>query len=359
MTTETVLPKPVGALRSIDHLLGAGEHRFLSSGFRRVRHRLRELTVETGPAGGTVHATASVDYPPDWSRKAAGVARRPHLSVVDGLLIAAQLAEALLTRRHALDEEQRRRMWLRRLVMRSGSRPQEHLDAFPVSARHDAAEATRTTDGAWSSPVEARIGTLRVHAVFAHRGAEATGNRRERYATTDDLLGPAGQRYFGDLYRHRRASVEDVRMDLPGLRVDAILRLTPEPGAPTPTSGLEAAYHPSLSVVDAAMGVAQLAQALLYELDGIHRADSDTMWMRRIVVDRTSPVQPIDRPLPISTSAVRSLLLTTHGGIWRALDLLGELPGYRATYAIAHRLPAPPATHQPPGDGRRQDREQP
>jgi hypothetical protein len=349
VTAETFLAAPgTGApLSSIDHLLGAGEHRFLSDGFRRVSQRIRELTVVSGPAGATVHATASVRYPADWSRKAAGPARRPHLSVVDGLVLATQLAEVLLTQLYALDDTQRGRMWLRRVVLRSGARPQEDLDAFAVSAGQATAAVSRTGSGTWVSPVEARIGTLRLHCELEHDAAVPGAERSERYASVDDLLGPAGQRYFGDLHRSRRSSVRDVLVDHDRQRIDAMLCLEPEPGAPHPTRGTATGYGPSVSVVDAATSVGQLSQALLYEIDGVGRAESNTMWMRRLVVDSAGPHQPIGAPLPACASVLRSRLIEAGGGTWRAVDLAGRVGGFEATYALAHRLPEPTGTHPP------------
>src|SRR2546421_312763 len=114
MTTDAAPQPPdrpaVRTAGSIDHLLGAGEHRFLGGGFRRVRRHLRDLLVECGPDGGSICGSASVNYPAIWSLKGHGPHRQPHLSVVDGIVLVAELAEVLLTRRYALDEDERRRM---------------------------------------------------------------------------------------------------------------------------------------------------------------------------------------------------------------------------------------------------------
>src|SRR4051812_37508327 len=86
---------------SIDTHLGAASARFFGEGFKRVAHEVTGLVITGRPGLGCLTARAQILYPRDWSSKSHG-ALRPHLSSVDALVLAAQLAEAHLVHRYAL-----------------------------------------------------------------------------------------------------------------------------------------------------------------------------------------------------------------------------------------------------------------
>lgn len=129
----TDLMSPLQLSSSIDDLLGPSESRFFGSGYRRVGQRLNAAVL--GRGAPDAERRGSVLYPVDWSVKQQAAKLAPHLSTIDALLFAAQLAEAALTARHGLTAEQRRSAWLRKVEIRAYATPQEQgLTSFPVSA---------------------------------------------------------------------------------------------------------------------------------------------------------------------------------------------------------------------------------
>src|SRR5256885_3912120 len=119
---------------TIEQALGERDTRYFGQGFQRVTHHLTDLAVRSHQITGTVSATARVSYPADWSVKTTGPGG-PHLSTVDALIIAGQLAEAYLTHGHRLDPAARARMWLRGFDMTAGPAAVTELAAIPVDGR--------------------------------------------------------------------------------------------------------------------------------------------------------------------------------------------------------------------------------
>ncbi|MFJ3654534.1 AvrD family protein [Streptomyces nigra] len=320
---------------SVDDHLGPAEQRFFGRGFRRVGYDLGELRLARG-ADGTVRAasTVGVTYPADWSKKAAGTDLRPHFSTVDGLVVAAQLTEACL----AGSVPQRHGAWLRRVRMTAGSSPQEHLDGLPAEATLRRTDPLPAEPGHGVSSVDCAIGTMRVRCEVVHPLPAGTPDDPHTYVSPAALLGPAADRYFGTGFTTRGQSIHEVAVDRGALRADALLTVNHEDGAAVPTVGLEGAYQPSVSMIDAFVTALQLAQIMLYDLDGMRRQDSNTLWMRQTTLTASRPDRPTEA-IPVTTRLEEPGLLRMAGGTWRTLDVVAELAGLRVRSAVAHQLP--------------------
>jgi len=78
---------------------------------------------------------------------------------------------------------------------------------------------------------------------------------------------------------------------------------------------------------------------LVYECDGLARAQSDTLWMRRCVLARQSPRWPSADAAESTAAIERSSLLSVHGATWRTFEVVGEFDGLHGHASLAHRLP--------------------
>jgi hypothetical protein len=320
------------ALASVDDHLGPAGQRFFGTGFRRVQYDIGEVTVGRG-AGGTVRArsTVGVHYPADWSRKATGDLR-PHISTVDGIVVAAQLAEACLSRPGV----ELGNAWLRRVRMSAGTSPQEDLDALPAEATLRRTDPLPGSESRAVSLVDCAIGTMRVRCEVEHPVLPLAPGERT-YPSLAALLGPAADRYYGTGFTTRRQLVHDVEVDHAKLRATADLTVGHE-GADVPTVGLEGVHQPSVAFVDAFVTALQLAQIMLYDLDGMRRQDSDTLWMRQTTLTAAHPDRPCEH-IPVMTRLADPDLLIMAGGTWRTLDVVAELAGIQVRSAVTHRLP--------------------
>ncbi|MDJ1132033.1 AvrD family protein [Streptomyces iconiensis] len=312
----TVAP-PLVTLRTVDDLLGAREGRFFGEGFKRVHHSLTGIAIDDG----TITATAGLELPGTWSRK-GGTSQRPHLSTIDVMLLGAQLTG--LYAAHAGRLGPGTPFTVRSCVIKAGRKPQEDdLDTFAVSGR-----LVDAPDGGTVN-MECRIGLLTVRveaAVGTGRPACDSWPGAGRYGSAAELPGVWNDAPFGVPHRDRAQLLTDVKVDTSASLARADLALSP---------GGEA------TMVDLFVSALQLAQVLLYSLDDVARADSNTLWMRRTVIraaDGTRPAGAGESRFEVSLSEPR--LLESAQGTWRSADVLTTYAGQRLTCSVAHLLPA-------------------
>lgn len=318
---------------SIEELLGPAAGRFFGAGFKQVQRSVDGLLID---AHG-VRATAALRYPSAWSVKEHRNPR-PHLSTLDALLITGDLTEAYLTHTHGLTAEQRRRCWLTAFDMRVVVL-QEELDKFAVSAVVGSTAPVPGDAGIWRTSFAWRVGTFSGHSVVEHEtGPVRAGGAC--YGTAVELLGDPGERYHGDGYKQRTQDVCNVRLGRGGTRVEADVSVHQAPGTPLADRGFSAAFEPSLSMLDAVVALAQMTQAMTYQLDGIDRAASNTFLMRRLAMERDTPLEPTDAPLPASMAIAKTGRPPRGGETWRTLVVTGGIAGIRVQSAVAHQLPA-------------------
>ncbi|GAA1912221.1 AvrD family protein [Streptomyces durmitorensis] len=325
---------------SLDSCLGPGSSRFFGSGYKRVTQSLKNITTDgSAEPGGFITARGTLAYPSDWSRKTGAGELRPHLSSIDALVLAANLAETHIGRAFGLGPAERRRIWLRRADVRAGSTPHEDLADFPVEGRLVAVDGPTGERGLLASTFDCRVGRLKVRCTLVHEQVGGAGSPAT-YADETQALGPARARHYGVGYKQREQHAEQVRVDLDRQEIRGLQRVvaTDEDAL---TCGAEAAYGPSVSLVDALVGVAQLAQILLYAQDGLSRGSSDTLWMRRFVISAGTPVRPLGHSFTPTVRTESSRLLSMGDARWRTAELaVDDFAGIDGRCWLAHRLPA-------------------
>ncbi|WP_159944511.1 MULTISPECIES: AvrD family protein [unclassified Nocardiopsis] len=328
------------SISTVDEILGPGEKRFFGSGFRRVDYRYHDTKVSAEPDQQKVEVTSgmTVRYPEDWSRKGTERKIVPHFSTIDALVAAAELSELCVTGRSGNGDPETSSAWLRSVRILAGGTPMEELDRIPLRAVRRSL-APLAEDPSWSvSVVDGTVGNMRVGCEVIHR--TGTGPRGEHvYSSPDDVLGEAGDRYFGKGFTSRRQEIRNVVVDPNGLRARADLSLHQDGPYARSGTGLEADYQPSVSMVDGFVTALQLAQIMLYDLDGIRREDSNTLWMRQTVLRAARPNRPAgaDR-VGVTTTITEPALIRMGGFPWRTGDIVGEFDGLRVTCSVAHRL---------------------
>jgi hypothetical protein len=323
-------------LESIDDYLGPGEKRFFANGYRRVGQRLTELAFEETDGLPGLRATASVEYPADWSKKRSGVDLPPHLSTIDALVFGARLAELQLTAAHGLGPRHRAAMWLRRVDIKAGSAPvEEGFDALPASASLVDTRPRAGSASGQTSTVDCRVGPMKVRLEVEHEAA-GPGDRaapREAGPASPEEPDPSP---FQDGYRSGRQSVTRIEVAPDSRSSTASVQIA---AAAAGGTGLEAAYQPSVSMIDAFVVALQLGQTMLYELDQVDRTQSNTLWMRRTVLESATPRRPLDRPVEVTARLEQDLLVEARSGVWRTADIVSTCAGVHVKCAVTHRIP--------------------
>ncbi|MGW6703731.1 AvrD family protein [Streptomyces sp. NPDC054956] len=358
MTTATPLP-PL-SLGSVDEFLGAREKRFFGEGFKRVTHSLTDIRVAPDEDGGLIEATAGLHIPGGWSTKGE-TSQRPHLSTIDVMLFGARLTGLYLAHAHGAAADGQ--FTVRALTIRAGRQPQEDgLDTFPVSGRH---LSTVRADGIAVTTLECRIGLLTVRVEAGHHGSATALRGEGRYARAEELPGPWNTAPFGTSHHGRRQLLTAVEADVAGLTASAELALTGEAevtggaGGPADGSGGPSTGPggPRATAIDLFVSALQLGQVLLYGLDGVDRATSNTLWMRRTSIEPVTGAGVVTGPGSDAGSGGSSSrfevrleeprLLPSKQGTWRSADIVADLGGLRLRCSVAHLLPAQPAQPAP------------
>jgi hypothetical protein len=334
---------PTFKYASIDDFLGPRETRFLGEGFKRVEHSLSDLTVTPGDEGaGGIEATAHIAIPGLWSRKGEQQPK-PHLSTIDAMLFAARLTGLYAAHTSGLTPD----AWfaVQSVDLRAGSSPDEDdLAKFPVGGRLVAADRSGQ---AWSTTLDCRIGSLtaRVHA--RHSAGRTPAAPGQVHHLTGDLPGPWNDAPFGLPHgaRHQLLTAVSVTVNsADDVQASARAELTPDQARAVP-EGTPA------TMIDTFVAVLQLGQVLLYALDGIDRAASNNLWMRRTrVTAGPTPTRPTDE---VTATLRQTRLLPSPTGVWRTAEVIGSLHGVQARAGVAHLLPeTSPSVDPPEGGGR-------
>ncbi|MFJ2773931.1 AvrD family protein [Streptomyces sp. NPDC087300] len=329
-------------LDSVDDALGDRQGRFFGEGFKRVTQGLSAITVR--PAGasapGTVDADAGIRIPGVWSRKGESH-QRPHLSTIDAMQFAAQLTGLYAAHVHELPPTGH--FVVRSLCIKAGCTPdEESLDRFPVSALHESTRELPGTDRLLTT-MDCRIGSMTVRVEAEHSGSAATVRTEGSYAHPEYLPGVWNDAPYGASHHGRHQYLLDVAGAADSLSADAELRITEALQAPDALDG--AAPEPlEPTMVDLFVASLQLGQVLLYRLDGLDRATSNTLWMRgTTIAPAEEPAgEPAERPAAdrrLRVVLARPNELPTAEGTWRAARIQATYGGLSLSCNVAHLLP--------------------
>lgn len=324
---------------SIDDCLGPGHERYFAQGYRRVQHHVSAVELRLDPSApmATANATARLSFPDDWSVKGADRARTPHLTSIDCVVLSVRLIEALLGGALGLGPGRLRRAQLRKITVRAGTKPIEEVDDVPLTGELLIPGGGR--ESLLEADVECRIGTMRVSAVVELPvGAAPTPPQ----ADTDEAACAAY--YFREIYKAQDRSIDNVVLETASGSAAATVTVR----GPSATDGFSSACLPGFTLIDGMLVLAQLSQALLYELDGMTRASSDNLWMRRLMIESAvaapSDLTKLDG-LRVGTSLTKTTIVQVNGERWRTSDWAAEILGTRYTYGLAHKTDPPLAEH--------------
>jgi hypothetical protein len=107
-----------GSYRDMDDLLGPAEERYFGGGYRRNRHEVRDVRLDTASTYAEAAVRSTPGPGPEPSHGLEG-AYQPAVSMIDSIVLTAQLAEVVLYRTDGLERGQTDTMWLRSLTMES------------------------------------------------------------------------------------------------------------------------------------------------------------------------------------------------------------------------------------------------
>ncbi|MFJ4220056.1 AvrD family protein [Curtobacterium luteum] len=315
-------PDTIERHESIDDLLGPAAGRFFGLGYRLTDPRLRNAETHLSDGVWELTATADAVSGAAWSRKGDDE-QEPHLSTTDLIVLAVASAYEILARER--DAAALTTCAVARVDIRSPRSPIEgDLRALPVRG-YAPAGFGRGADVSVAVDIAGFV--ITVDVLQDPSALPVPGGARVEDRPGDGV-------YCG-VYRSRSPLVEDIH--LTGDEASATVTV-PELGRRPAAElcGLEAAFQPTMNIVDAFVAVLQLGQVLLYRLDAIDRAASDTLWMRRTIITVPAERRPSVRS-STRTRLERARTLQQDGRAWRLADIVGEFEsGIEINCSIAH-----------------------
>ena len=338
-TATLPFPPPTAALddpSAFDSLLGPSNGRYFGSGYRRVRHRVKELSIHRGPDGSLlVTALGAAAYPADWSAGGDGALRLPHLSTIDAIVLAVTAAEAYLRSVDGLGDSEIAHVWIADIDIRAGAVPWDLLDAIPVKCSRTAHEAVPGgMESTFTSRIAAMTVVLRVRTAPT---ARTILQSREPYSRAPFKIVPGP---LTDGYRHATHPVSLERIT-PSDSIVMHARHGVRAGGADAYAGLEGAYWPSATIIDCLVVSSQMAQALIFAAPGLNRSSVSNLWMRRARFTATVPPAQADVE-NVALRIVRSKSFARgEDGTLNSVDVeCPELFGFAASASLAFTVQA-------------------
>jgi hypothetical protein len=316
---------------SLDLALGRSEDRYFGSGYIRVTQSLARIAATPGSVAPAVSAVGRVLYPADWSRKGAGRMVAPHLSSLDMLLLACTVAEVSLAHSRGLSPAQLRRSWVSRIDLRTGNEPQVGVGEIPVTATETGSRLDRESS---VTTFAVQVGGAKVSLDVVHDSGELRSGPASEFESAEELLGPDRERLYGAAYKDSLIETADIELQAE----DGVVRAQHQVRMAAPSVGAEAAFGPSLSYPDVLIAAAQLSQILVYQMDDISRADSNTFWLRRMTLSAESPDR-ICQQIASEVRVVKHRVLDRPEHIWSTSDVAIQFGAVHVDASVAHELP--------------------
>lgn len=264
---------------SLDDILGPASRRYFGS-----RYLHETLTMQWDTNELVVGSTGSlrVEHGAGWSTKSNAHAGDAHLSTLDAISVADRFLHDHVPA-----------VAVERLTLSAPSQPVERLDHIPL-------RLTRSTD----KHIGIDIGGMQVGLAVAGPTGDAQWAEPRTFPMTTEQISLESVA-IGPLTTTSEGSIDNV---------DDKSRLG--------------------GVIGFTLAAAQLAQVHIYSLEKMHRDQSNTLWMRRLVVEHV----PTHTPHPVLTLTSRNSV-DFRGARWALYDYSMSWLNWAATFAVAHALP--------------------
>ncbi|MBC8944202.1 MULTISPECIES: AvrD family protein [Xenorhabdus] len=324
---------------SIDDYLGDSKTRFFGMGYRRVVYNIKNIDIQFNHSGDNypkLISLLSVEYPLDWSKK-KNTNLPPHLSSIDTLILSTQFCEIFLKHSFQFDSFNCKKMWLKSLKLKSGTTPQEDLDNISAKITWNSTSKLKSNDVTMISIFDCQIGKMEARCEIEHPVAEIIC-KNGFYRSPADILEPSNSRYYGDIFKFRGQSLQNISYDSENHIASAKVKLN-IPEFYHSVNGIDGHYQPSATYVDCFVVNLQLAQVLMYELDHINRKDSETLWMLRTEIEAPTPTRNFQSNYDATTRITSTYKLKVRGEYWRYVDIEGNFSGIKIKCSLGHKLP--------------------
>jgi hypothetical protein len=299
---------------SIDDLLGNSDERFFGSGYRRVKYSWGGLTEPEQTE--FLKSRAAVTYPKDWSRK-NDIDQKPHLSTIDAIILGIKATKQLMLQSSEVTHDEYR---LCKIDVKAGTVSSEISDDIEITCFNPDYDKSRTHENKELN-YRATVGNLTVTMKYIRDLYCSQSNEEESH------------RYWGSGFH--KVAVQLRQLETDNAKAKAIMHVIPD-------DDRRSDFHDRnmpISIIDVFVAALQLGQVLVYNIDHISRADSNTMWMRNTSIITTNTAYDTGDGLPISVSVEKATILSQKGKFWRTARIRAQVGNTDLCCDVAHQLP--------------------
>ncbi|MEJ6393491.1 AvrD family protein [Gymnodinialimonas sp. 2305UL16-5] len=287
----------LGYYDSIDDFLGLRQGRYFGDGYLKSSQIIRDFEMSGGLSALQISCIGIVKLPEMWSTKGEAK-QKPHLSTIDVIEFALECLRQFRigTRRgHELSTD-----LLSSIAIVAGKSPvEDDMDAVPITGQ------VRLDDGA-SEVMILKIANMEV---TLRMRSEIDGYAR------------------GLTFSRQPVELGKVLLNTDEMQASAMAHSSPD----------EAGGAWSLSASFAC--ALQLGQLLLYKLDKIDRAKSNTLWMKKTFITFSDLMPCVGGQQPIHAHLDDVLRYTKADGDWRRANVCASFCNVQITCRVTHRLP--------------------
>lgn len=283
----------------IEQILGDSTTRYFGHGYLNTRQELDEMRV-VSRSPGTVDFSSygRITIPEIWSVKGETI-QRPHMSSIDAIELMMLIIEPIWNN---LTTPAFPGFQISRIEVTAGKNPLEDaLDQIEIFG-----QATNV-DPHEGVSIRATIGNMKVSLW---------------------LRGTSTALHDGVAAQSQKVAIKDLIIAAENSSAAAVLH--PDDHSTPWKWSLSSCFANSL----------QLGQVLLYDLDNIDRASSNTLWMRKFTIVVNESIATQDGPQPIYATLKKIKLLDQGTEYWRCADINTVLCGMNLTCSVAHMLPS-------------------
>lgn len=323
--------------KNIDMILGDHTKRYFSNGFKKTKYDLYNICIE--PLKSIITANSSVLYSKDWSIKSSSVLN-PHLSTLDAFLLSLHINNTFINNVFSLNEEQKTKTWVRKVIVKAGTKPQCFLDQIEVKSTlsHIQRNNKDSLCGNTSRFITI-VGSLKVEMVLDHfiNTTDTTTSHIKGLGKSDSAADKSCYHLPNESSRY---SIKNIHVDHINEKITSTLKI--ENSGVKKFWGISSYYMPFYSMIDIFTCASQQMQALLYRLDGINRSCSNNLWMRKVEIEYKAPLR-LSRSVKQQICINNTKTLSINDQKWRIADLsyglcIPDSPLYLSTN-LAHQLP--------------------
>ncbi len=286
--------------QGIDDFLGGRESRYFGEGYLHTYQSVRDFRILQTDNGLGFSCLGTVHLPELWSRKGASH-QVPHLSTIDVIELSLESLRQLL--QHTL-----------------------HGQVVP------AASIKLIKIAAGNTPVETELGRI---GISGRVRSDESGD----YVVDLQIVNMTLEITFT---RGPFSHVPALSSEKQAVKLNNVMALAQEQQALAfaTVKPLRSDINQCWSLSSCFAATLQLGQTLLYALDNIQRAESNTLWMKRTVITLSQGLSSAtDQEQPIFVRLDKPRKYPKPDGEWRRADIFGMICNASIVCSVTHRLP--------------------